>query len=68
MKKMVIAMLAMGMSLTAAVTASAGAFEQYYDYENPDGSYSYYFEQGQGVFVTIDKNWYQNTFVKTDDS
>ena len=68
MKKMVIAMLAMGMSLTAAVTASAGAFEHYYDYENPDGSYSYYFEQGQGVFVTIDKNWYQNTFVKTDDS
>ena len=54
MKKMVIAMLAMGMSLTAAVTASAGAFEQYYDYENPDGSYSYYFDQG--VLVTLDEN------------
>lgn len=42
-------------------TASGGAFADFYDYQNPDGTYSYYFTQG--VFVTMDKDWYQKTMV-----
>ena len=43
-----------------------GAFSDFYDYENPDGTYSYYFTRG--VVVTMDKDWYQKTMVLTDDS
>jgi len=55
--------------LLAGVMASAaygGAFDVYYDYPNPDGTYSYYFEQG--LKVTLDEEWYKNTMVIADDN
>ena len=67
MKKTMIALLALGMSIAASVTVWAGPFENFYDYENQDGSYTYYFDQGQGVFVTMDENWYRHTLVITND-
>ena len=45
--------------------APTGAFSDFYDYENPDGTYSYYFMQG--VFVTMNKDWYQKTMVIPDE-
>ena len=52
-------------ALAFSVTVHAGAFDVYYDYQNEDGSYSYYFDQG--VTVTMDEEWYRNTFVKISD-
>ena len=57
--------------LTVGAAAWAGPFDHFYDYQNPDGTYSYYFtgdDFPQGLFVTMDKDWYQNTFVKTNDN
>ena len=42
-------------------TAFDGSFADFYDYQNPDGTYSYYFTRG--VFVTMNKDWYQKTMV-----
>lgn len=67
MKKMMIALLALAVSMAVASVTWAGPFEHYYDYMNPDGTFAYYFDQGSGVFVTLDQNWYQHTFVKTSD-
>ena len=64
MKKVMMVLLTLLVSLTAASAVWAGPFENYYDYENPDQTYTYYFDQGSGVFVTMDKNWYQKTLVK----
>ena len=64
-----IVMLVTVLSLSAVVWA--GPFEHFYDYQNPDGTYSYYFEPGeymQPVFVTMDKNWYQLTRVVIEDA
>ena len=49
------------LAMAFSVTVSADAFDDYYDYENPDGTYSYYFTEG--VTVTLDKDWYQKTMV-----
>ena len=68
MKKSAMALMTLTLSLSAASIAWAGAFENYYDYENPDGTYSYYFDQGEGVFVTMDEEWYKNTRVVIEDS
>ena len=65
MKKKWMVLMTLTMSLTAASAVRAGAFDDYVDYQNPDGTYSYYFDQG--VLVTLDENWYQNTIVKTSD-
>jgi DNA-damage-inducible protein J len=65
MKKKWMVLMTLTMSLTAASAAWAGVFDNYVDYQNPDGTYSYYFDQG--VLVTLDENWYQNTIVKTSD-
>ena len=67
MKKIVLLSIVLCMAVSTAVWA--GPFEQYYDYRNDDGSYSYYFTDGspdQGIFVTMDLNWYQNTRVKIE--
>ena len=60
-KKVISAAVAAVMVLGCAATVSANAFDDFYDYENPDGTYSYYFTDG--VFVTMDKDWYQKTMV-----
>lgn len=65
MKKTLLFSLAALLVLGSITSVSAGAFDDYYDYQNPDGTYSYYFTQG--VKVTLDKEWYQETFVKTGD-
>ena len=65
MKKRWMVLMTLTMSLTAASAVRAGAFDDYVDYQNPDGTYSYYFDQG--VLVTLDENWYRNTIVKTSD-
>ena len=62
------ALITMGLSIAASASVWAGAFEQYYDYRNADGTYSYYFETGSGVFVTMDEEWYTNTRVVIEDS
>ncbi len=69
MKKRMMALLTLAMSITVSTTVVspvwAGVFDDYTDYRNPDGTYSYYF--AQGALVTLDENWYQNTIVKTGD-
>ena len=65
MKKRWMTAMALAMSITASPVVWAGVFDQYVDYQNPDGTYSYYFDQG--VLVTLDENWYRNTFVKASD-
>ena len=65
MKKKVTALLTMLFMTGAVLSASAGVFENYNDYENEDGTYSYYFMQG--VTVTMDQEWYQNTRVIIDE-
>ena len=41
-------------------------FANYYDYQNSDGSYSYYFADC-GLTVTMDEQWYQATRVIVND-
>lgn len=65
MKKRVIVFASLLLTFGTIVPASAGAFDEYYDYQNPDGTYSYYF--AQGLKVTLDEEWYRETFVKTGD-
>ncbi len=69
MKKTMVFALSALVALGTATSAAAGAFENYNDYQNADGSYSYYFEQGvmKGIVVTMDEEWYQNTRVKIED-
>ena len=62
MKKIIALAAAIVLTLTGAASVLAGGFEDYNDYENEDGTYSYYFEQG--IKVTMDKDWYQKTIVK----
>ena len=70
MKKMMMGLGFLVLSIAVSTTVWAGTFDQYYDYENGEGTYSYYFTDGspdQGIFVTMDKNWYQNTRVEIED-
>lgn len=60
---MALAMLALWVAVFAT-GASAAGLEDFNDYMNEDGSYSYYFMQG--MKVTLSEEWYQNTFVKAD--
>ena len=71
MKRTMIAIVSLFACLTIGVTVWAGPFETHYDYENGDGTYSYYFtgeDFPQGLYVTMDQEWYQNTFVIEDDN
>ncbi len=69
MKKRMMSLMTLAMSITVGTMLVspvwAGIFDDYAAYRNPDGTYSYYFDQG--VLVTLDENWYQNTIVKTGD-
>lgn len=51
--------------LSYGISVYAGIFDDYYDYQNPDGTYTYYFTQG--VKVTLSEDWYQKTMVLADD-
>lgn len=61
--RMILPVLLAGVMTSAAY---GGVFDVYYDYPNPDGTYSYYFEQG--LKVTLDEEWYKNTMVIADDN
>ena len=66
MKKIIALAAVLILTLTGAASVSAGIFDDYNDYENEDGTYTYYFDQG--IKVTMDKDWYQKTMVKTGDN
>ena len=57
--------LAVTAAMTLGTAVYGGIFDDFNDYQNPDGTYSYYFMQG--VTVTMNEEWYQQTFVKTGD-
>lgn len=64
MKKSVLAFItAILLTTELSLTASAYGFDDFNDYFNEDGTYTYYFEQG--ITVTMSEEWYQNTFIKT---
>ena len=64
-RKMTAAVMAVLLVLSFASVVSAGVFDDFYDYQNEDGTYSYYFTQG--VSVTMDEDWYQKTMVIPGD-
>ena len=69
MKKMMLILLTFIVSTAAATAVLAAPFDHFYNYKNEEGTYSYYFTGDdfiRGLFVTMDVNWIQNTFVKTD--
>ena len=66
MKRLLILAVSALAALGLPAAASAGIFDDYYDYQNEDGTYSYFFTQG--IKVTLDEEWYRNTIVKTKDS
>ena len=64
MKKRMIAMMVALLMLGCAMGACAAGLEDFNDYENQDGTYTYYFDQG--LFVTMPAEWYENTMVIAD--
>lgn len=64
LKKCLLAMIAVLLAMACAVSACADGLEDFNDYQNEDGSYSYYFMQG--LFVTMSAEWYENTVVVAD--
>ena len=52
------------LALGISAKVSADGLEDFNDYANADGTYSYYFNQG--ITVTMSEEWYQNTFVKAE--
>jgi len=62
--KAVLAAVVMAMAFSG--TAMAAGLQEFTDFANPDGTYAYYFMQG--LQVTVSEEWYQNTFVKAEDT
>lgn len=60
MKKLCATLLAMALVMIANVYAMAGTFDDYWDFEQADGTYAYAFSR---VKVSMDKDWYQKTRV-----
>lgn len=64
LKKCLIVMIACLLAMACVVSACAAGLEDFNDYMNEDGSYTYYFMQG--LFVTMPAEWYENTVVVAD--
>ena len=64
MKKLLFAAMTGLLSAGCVMSVSAAGLEDFYDYVNADGTYSYFFEQG--VTITMSEAWYQNTFVEAE--
>ena len=64
LKKCLLAGLIALLIAACAVSACAAGLEDFNDYENEDGSYTYFFMQG--LFVTMPAEWYENTMVVAD--
>ncbi len=60
MKKTLAALLTLVLVLAAGASATAGTFDEYWDFEQADGTYAYGFPR---VLVSMDQNWYQKTRV-----
>ena len=52
------------LALGPVMSVSANGMEDFNDYFNSDGTYSYYFQQG--ITITMSEEWYQNTFVQAE--
>ena len=66
MKKRTAMLLGAFAAFTIAAAPVAGVMDEYYEEANPDGTYTYYFDQR--VAVTVGEDWYQGTLLITDDS
>ena len=64
LKNIMLPVLALVMGAAAGASAWAGAFDEYYDFEQTDGTYAYLFPR---ALVTLDEEWYQNTMVIVGD-
>ena len=64
MKKLLFSEMTGLLSAGCVMSVSAAGLEDFYDYVNADGTYSYFFEQG--VTITMSEAWYQNTFVEAE--
>ena len=64
-KKATAAMTALVM-MAVPMTAFAGDFEDFYDYQAENGKFVYYFENG--VKLEMPEDWYQNVAVEAEES
>ena len=64
MKKLCATLLAVILVMAINVYALAGTFDDYWDFEQADGTYAYAFSR---VKVSMDRNWYQKTRVVLDN-
>lgn len=64
MKKLCAMLLAIVLVAAANACAAAGAFDDYWDFGQPDGTYAYAFPRAK---VPMDENWYRNTRVVLGD-
>ena len=64
-KKATAAMTALVM-MAVPMTAFAGDFEDFYDYQAENGKFVYYFENG--VKLEMPEDWYQNVTVEAEES
>lgn len=60
MKKLVAAILTIAMIMTVGTSALAGTFDEFWDFEQEDGTYAYAFPR---LKISMDGFWYQNTRV-----
>ena len=60
-KKATAAMTALAV-MVVPMTAFAGDFEDFYDYQAENGKYVYYFENG--IKLEMPEDWYQNVTVE----
>ena len=60
MKKAWLILFTLAIIMAASMCAWAGTFDEYWDYEQADGTYAYGFPR---IRVSMDKTWYQKTRV-----
>jgi|GEM_PF-2065975 len=64
MRKILAVVLLFVMFAAVGMRAKAGTFDDYWDFEQADGTYAYGFSR---IKVSMDKNWYQKTRVVLGD-
>ena len=60
MRKLWTALLTFAIFMAAGMCAMAGTFDEYWDFEQEDGTYAYAFSR---IKIPMDENWYQRTRV-----
>ena len=66
MKKVLFSILLIGALFGLAASVSADGFTEYSTFRNDDGTWTYDFECG--LRVTMDEDWYNDTFVRAEGS